>query len=200
MILLAGTAASVAPWRVRNEGARLISRDSEVPRSSTYKLLAEEQATHRLTRLSAERGSPVWGQAVRGGSVPQMRCNLLWGASASLAWLPKPPLCHRALGHGSQALCTAAAGQGCGARGGRKGLSLALQACCSRQRTEEKETFPKPSVSNHTKCILQDATSHWVTYITRLILPEELHLISCLFMFFKDQLNIKGIYQGLTLQ
>lgn len=87
---------------------------------------------------------------------------------------------------------------GHGAEG--KGLSLAPPASCSCQRTEEKETFPKPSVSDHTKCILQDATSCWVTYITRLILPEELHLISCLFMFFKDRLNIKGIYQGLTLQ
>lgn len=62
------------------------------------------------------------------------------------------------------------------------------------------ETLPKPSLSNHTKCILQDATSGWVTHTTHLILPEGLHLISCLFMFFKDQLNIKGISQGLRLQ
>lgn len=36
-------------------------------------------------------------------------------------------------------------------------------------------------------------------YHTHLTLPEEMHLIPCLFMLFKDQLNIKGIYQGLTL-
>lgn len=62
------------------------------------------------------------------------------------------------------------------------------------------ETLPKPSLANHTNCILQDATSRWVTRITHLILPEELYLIPCLFMFLKDQLNIKGIYQGLRLQ
>lgn len=120
--------------------------------------------------------------------------HLLWGASASLAWLLEPPLRYRAVGRGSQVFRRVAAGLG------GMGLSLAPPASHSRQCAEEKETFPKPLVSNHTKCILQDATSRWVTYITRLILPEELHLISCLFMFFKDQLNIKGIYQGLTLQ
>lgn len=117
----------------------------------------------------------------------------------SLAWLLEPPLSHRALGHGGRA-ARLQRGWAAGHRVGGKRLSLAPPASRSSQWPEEKGSFPKPLVSNHTKCILQDATSRWVTYITHLILPEELHLISCLFMFFKDQLNIKGIYQGLTLQ
>ena len=74
MISLAGTAASEALRRVRNEGARLISEDSEVPWLSTYELHAEEQAMHWLARLGTEQGSPIWGQVGQGRSVPQMRC------------------------------------------------------------------------------------------------------------------------------
>lgn len=78
VILLVGTAASEALRRVRDEGARLISGDSEVPCLSTYKLHTEEQAMHRLARLHTEQGSPIQGQAVRGGSVPQMQCICFW--------------------------------------------------------------------------------------------------------------------------
>lgn len=74
MISLVGTAASEAPQRVRHEGARLISGDSEVPRLSTYKLHAEEQAMRRLACLSTEQGSPIWAQAARGKAVSQMQC------------------------------------------------------------------------------------------------------------------------------
>lgn len=62
---------------------------------------------------------------------------------------------------------------------------------------QEQETSPKPLVSNHTKSAFCRCHQSWVTFITFLTLPEELHLISWLFIFFKDQLNIKGIYQGL---
>lgn len=61
MISLAGTAASEALRRVRNEGARLISKDSKVPWLSTYELHAEEQAMHRLAHLGTEQGSLIWG-------------------------------------------------------------------------------------------------------------------------------------------
>lgn len=185
MISLAGTVASEAPWRVCDEGAHLISEDSEVPCLSTYKLHTEEQGMHHLARLGTEQGSPIWGQAVRGGSVSQMRCICFgervraWPGfsnhlSVTVHW-----------GMVVERSTRLQRGWAAGHRVEGKGLSLAPPASCSCQRTEEKEAFPKPSVSNHTKCILQDATSRWVTYITRLILPEKLHLISCLFMFLK---------------
>lgn len=71
MISLVGTAASEAPQRVHHEGTCLISGDSEVPRLSTYKLHAEEQAMHHLVCLSTEQG---WGQAAQGRPVSQMQC------------------------------------------------------------------------------------------------------------------------------
>lgn len=65
---------------------------------------------------------------------------------------------------------------------------------------QEQEASPKLLVSNHTKSAFCRCHQSWITFITCLTLPAELHLISRLFIFFKDQLNIKGICQGLTLQ
>lgn len=137
-------------------------------------LRKEARADSRAAALS---GSARSGSRHSGADA----MHLLWRASTSLARLRHPPPHLHVPGHGLE----------------RKGLFLAPPASRSRQREQKGDVS---LVSNHTRCILQDATSHRVTCVTCLILSEELHFVSCLFMFFKDQLNIKGVYRGLTLQ